>query len=386
MKGSCLIITPEYPPMVIGGPGHHMYHLASGLAQNGWKITVVCFHRGPTISWASEAGVSVIRVPVPSLLPADYVAKYLYQSDWIEHSVDPREIVDSPKKGLVISQGYFLGRVARRWAIALNWPLITHSASLLSTSFEAPVTDKQFMLQEERSLYQAGAVTIAPSEWLRNEICRLCNVDPTVVRVIPKAIRIASFQPWHEPPGEPIITYIGRLSPEKGVHVLVQAMADVVRDVPKAKLRLVGVASDGEYLQLLRSLIYKYDLNSSIFFWGGVAETDLPSIYQSTQIVAIPSIHESFGRVAIEAMAAGRPVVASAIEGLEEVVKADECGVLVPVNDPSQLAAAVVDLLLQPLQAVEIGKRAADKVKRYDWDQVLPETELVYRKVLNHEL
>ncbi len=173
------------------------------------------------------------------------------------------------------------------------------------------------------------------------------GVDAEKIVVIPNGVAVAPFDAPFDaalfrnrlnvPLDAPLIVAVGRLSREKGFDVLLRALPQVQAEIPSARLILVG---DGPEANRLKSLTKG---NPSVLFAGHTAEA--APFLRMGDVAAIPSRQEGQGIVALEAMAARRPVVASRVGGLVETVIANETGRFVPPDDPPALAAALVFLL-----------------------------------------
>ncbi|MEA3535457.1 glycosyltransferase family 4 protein [Rhizobium sp. CC-YZS058] len=159
----------------------------------------------------------------------------------------------------------------------------------------------------------------------------------------------------------PIIGLFGRLSPWKGQHVLLQALAKC----PDVQAVIVGAAMFGEdaYAQSIRSLAAELDLENRVRFLG--FRTDVPDLIAATDIVVHSStVPEPFGRVVVEGMMAGRPVIATEGGGVSEIVRRGETGWLVPPEDPAALVEVIRDVLADPLRAARLADAGRLDVSR----------------------
>lgn len=175
------------------------------------------------------------------------------------------------------------------------------------------------------------------------------------------------------------IGYVGRLEEHKGVHVLIEAVAKV----PDAHLRIVG---DGPYRRELEAATRRYGVTDRVHFDGYAGQAALPDVYRSFDILAVPSIPtpewiEQFGRVAVEAMAGGLPVVASDTGSLPEVV--GDAGVLVSPDDPVALADALRDLMNDRARRGALASAARERAQRYSWRSIAEGHRELYERVLH---
>jgi len=207
------------------------------------------------------------------------------------------------------------------------------------------------------------------------------------------------------------IVFVGRVSPEKGVHTLIEAMAQVVARVKQVRLDIVGgrstlrgdflvdISSDplvrslkrfydgstgSEYQTYLDALVARLGLTQNVRFLGHVPHEELPDRYRMAALVVNPSLSESFGVSIVEGMASGVPVVGTRIGGMLDTVLDGETGLLVEPERPDLLAKAVVSLLEDPNRAKQMGiKGRARAVERFSWRARSERLLSTYRKVLN---
>jgi glycosyltransferase involved in cell wall biosynthesis len=205
-----------------------------------------------------------------------------------------------------------------------------------------------------RAFLRPAAAVICVSETVAAAV-RAAGVE--VVVVIPNGVRIPEeVGPSAEPPE---VLYVGRLSPEKNVDTLVEAVGD---------LNLV-VAGDGPLRDLVPNGL------------GAVPHAEVERLLERASVVVAPSEREGFGLAAAEAMAFGRPVVAAAGGGLLELVSDGETGLLVPPRDATALRAAVERLLSDPELRQRLGSAARARAReRFGWDAVIERTLDVYRR------
>lgn len=207
-----------------------------------------------------------------------------------------------------------------------------------------------------RPLLRRARGVIAVSSALAAEARRLGARD---VRVIPNGIDIPPTV--GDPAEPPHVLFAGRLAPEKGV----EELAEAARGLP------LVVAGDGP----LRGLLPQTR--------GFVSRPELERLYEEASVVACPSRREGFGVVCAEAMARGRPVVASAVGGLLDLVRDGETGLLVPPRDPAALRAALERLLADPELRARLGAEARRHVERHcAWEAVTSATLAVYRQAV----
>jgi len=230
-------------------------------------------------------------------------------------------------------------------------------------------------------------------------------------RTIPNAIDMDGFTPGPDPdPARPPrLLAVGRVSPEKGVHVLVEAMRTVAAARPDTRLEVAGSfgqlpwdylagLSDDPLLQDLASFYApeapryadalqvrakELGLEEQVAFLGGLPYAEVMDRMRECDVLINPSLSESFGRTPVEAMACARPVVGAAIGGMRDTIVDGETGRLVPPADPAALAAAVLDLLADPDRRRALGRAGRARAEaRYSWEAVLAQIEALGEEVL----
>ncbi|HJT38627.1 MAG TPA: glycosyltransferase family 4 protein, partial [Actinomycetota bacterium] len=170
------------------------------------------------------------------------------------------------------------------------------------------------------------------------------------------------------------------LETRKGPQVLVQALPALFKAVPDAH---VVIAGDGPLSEKLEGSVSE-DLRRHVIFTGHFDDADRLALLSATTVVALPAIGgESFGITLAEAMAAGRPVVASAIPGYAAVARGGLDALLVPPGDAVALAGGIASLLLDPAKAAALGAAARERAKTFDWPVVADQVEDAYREAIS---
>lgn len=191
--------------------------------------------------------------------------------------------------------------------------------------------------------------------------------------VQPEAKRGALGLPVHGP----LVGCVARLVPVKGVRHLLEAAPLVRSAVPRVTIAFVG---DGPLRAELEHRAAALGLNGTVRFLG--LRRDVADIMPLCDVVVLPSLNEGMGRVAVEAQAAGRPVVGSRVSGLQDVVKDGETGLLVPPANPEALAAAIIRCLTDPARAAAMGSRAQQCVEPYAVATMISKIERTYEELL----
>jgi glycosyltransferase involved in cell wall biosynthesis len=158
-------------------------------------------------------------------------------------------------------------------------------------------------------------------------------------------------------PDAPIVGVVGRLELEKGHPTLLEAWPHVLREVPGAYLVIVG---EGSRLDVLHEIAARIEILHRVVFTG--RRDDIPAVTAALDVAVLPSYREAQGLTILEAMALSRPVVASNVGGIPEMIAHEQTGLLVPPHDPPALAAAIVRLLRDHQLADTLGRNGHDLI------------------------
>jgi glycosyltransferase involved in cell wall biosynthesis len=183
------------------------------------------------------------------------------------------------------------------------------------------------------------------------------------------------------------VTLVGRIAEWKGQHIFIQAAAEVLKHSPNTRFQIVGAPLFGEeeYEQELHRMTETLKITENVAFLG--FRKDIPELLSaSAMVVHASTIGEPFGQVVVEAMAAGRPVIATSGGALPEIVVDGETGLLVPMNDPTAMARAILELLSNRDCAEKLGVAARIRVRRlFSIDRTARNTEAIYDSIFSQQ-
>lgn len=183
---------------------------------------------------------------------------------------------------------------------------------------------------------------------------------------------------------KPSLLMLGRLSIEKGFNYGIEAFHLLKDKYQNLQMNIIGDGNERVYLE---HLVKKFKLVNSIKFWGQQPKQIALLQMSRTSIVIVPSLLESFGLVILEALQLQRPVIASRIQGIPELIVDGETGLLVPIKDPYALAQSIERLLENPDQAIEMGKKGYKQViQTYTIEQNASAYENIYHQLLEKAL
>lgn len=199
-------------------------------------------------------------------------------------------------------------------------------------------------------------------------------VAPLRTTVVPFAVDDFSFRASPVPP-DPVVLFVGRLTIPKGIADLIEAFPAVLRSNPQAQLRVAGT---GALSSTLRARTEELGIDGNVEFLGPVDHAQIPELIEQCALLAVPSDGEPYGMTVLEAMSAGRAVLACDNGGPPFLINGDEGGRLVPPHDVDALSGALVELLADYPLLQEMGRRNRARVEQeFSWNVVLAKIEAV---------
>lgn len=222
----------------------------------------------------------------------------------------------------------------------------------------------------------------ATGQFLKETTCRICPTVCDKISIIPFGVEIPDkIVP---PPPEPLrICYIKGHRSKYGPDVLLKAMNEVKKAVPGITLSFAG---RGEQTVKLKKKVSALGLDDTVRFVGFVQRDRIYPFLQEHHLMVMPSLTEAFGVAALEASACGRPVIASNVGGVPEVVLDGTTGILVPPSDPDKLAQAIINMVQNAEAREKMGRAGYKFVKqRYSWERSLDMMCDLYERLINEK-
>ena len=228
----------------------------------------------------------------------------------------------------------------------------------------------------DRAVARLADVHVAISHGLARYLAESEGFDEDAFEIVHYGI--VPGPPPTDPPAEPRLAVVGRLIPIKAHDVLLAALTRVREELREATLEIAG---DGPLDAELRTTVARRGLTDAVSFLGRVAPA--APVFERAAVVVVPSRGEGFGMVALEAMERGRAVVASDVGGLPEIVEDGVTGTVVPPDEPEALAAALLELLRDPVRTAAMGAAGRDRaLAAFSQDRCTDRVEELYRAAL----
>ncbi len=393
-----------------GGMNVYVRDLSRELGRRGLQLDVFTRSQDqhqPHVKEDLGYGNRVIHIPAGPEVPLSKDILYTHVPEFVG---GVREFArgQGVTYDLIHSHYWLSGVAARSLQAAWGVPFVQmfHTLGHMKNRVAQSPTEREGDLRirvETELLHDADRIIAATPAELA-QLQWLYRADIRRVTVIPPGVDLAHFYPRSAgeakarlgmDPDTHLLLFVGRIEPLKGIETLFQAVARLrdrgACEISRTCVALVGgnpeaadTAEDfNTELARLRVLRDELNLADLVTFLGAQDQDALPDYYAAAEAVIMPSHYESFGMVALEAMACGTPVIASEVGGLAYLVRDGETGYHVPDRDPETLADRICMILSNPARRRSLGEQAARHAQAYSWTLIAERIVAVYDGVLN---
>lgn len=384
----------------------YVYELARKLGQLGHHLDVYTRSQDehvPHVIHDLGYGNRVVHIPAgPEVfLPKAHLTHYFdeFVSNIFEFAT---------RKGIeydIIHSHYWMsGIIAKQLKAEWQIPIVNmfHTLGLMKNRIAGKGEfEGDYRILGEREVLRAADKIIAATPAELSQLQWLYETSTENVAIVPPGVNTRHFYPIARdearefidvPCENRMVLFVGRIEPLKGIETLIQAIG-LMRDNKKLdnyQLCLAIIGGDAEaseeemsqemsHLQKLRTDLGLHDF---VNFMGKRPQSDLPYYYSAADVLVVPSRYESFGMVALEAMACGTPVIASQVGGLAYLIQDGVTGYHVPDNDPKALSDSLTTLLDDDKLNYKLGMQATEYAKEYSWDNIAAQIIEIYANVL----
>ncbi|OQB28226.1 MAG: GDP-mannose-dependent alpha-(1-2)-phosphatidylinositol mannosyltransferase [Chloroflexi bacterium ADurb.Bin180] len=368
------LVTPyQYP--YPGGVTEHVSHLDHCFREWGHEVKIIA----PCPEDATDIPDNVIRM-------GSHITPIGFGGSISRITLSPR--IYRPVKKLLKAENFDIIHLHEPLMPALPLFVLRHSKTINVGTFHAYRETPHWGLETLRPVFDPffdklhAKICVSHAAW--DQISRYYPDD---YAIIPNGIDVQEFtNPGVLPiekyvDGRPNILFMGRMEKRKGFRYLMRAFPYIVEAVPDARLIVAGAFEKEDKEPFVRYA--RMHGLSSVKFVGRVSEEELPRYYKTCDVFCAPSTgFESFGIVLLEAMAAGKPIVASNIRGYRSVMEDGQEGLLVEPENEHAIADAIIRLLQNPTLCQEMGQRGQRKAMRYDWPLVARQVLDVYEELI----
>ncbi|OGO66770.1 MAG: glycosyl transferase [Chloroflexi bacterium RBG_19FT_COMBO_47_9] len=351
-------------------------------------------------------GNRIVHLPAGPEYPLPKAELVTYLPQFVERI---REFADS--KGItydIIHSHYWMSGMA---AIELKkyWHVPTiqmfHTLGLMKNRVAQfpEEMEGEYRIEGEREVLKTADKVIAATSAEYAQLIWLYQANADKIIVLSPGVDVGKFYPIPPdeakeyigvPPCGRMLLFVGRIEPLKGLDILIEAIGimrqnEVLKNYPFCLAIIGGEPDEGDEttndeMSRIKALTEQYGLSDLITFLGKRNQDSLPYYYSAAEAVVVPSQYESFGMVALEAMACGTPVVASQIGGLAYLVQDGLTGYTVPVDEPAELANRLTTLLQDPDLREKMGKQAVIVAQDYAWNRIADKLLAVYNELLGN--
>jgi D-inositol-3-phosphate glycosyltransferase len=293
---------------------------------------------------------------------------------------------------LVHSHYWMSGWVGQTLAECWEAPHVVmfHTLARAKNSHYLAEREPNYRIAAERVVARGADRIIAASDSESETLVDQYRVRPGRVAVVPCGVDTVRFRPMNREraklalgldPSLPVLLFVGRIESLKGIDVLIRAAAEI--ESGYQLLVVGGDDRDAARMSALDELVVQTGISGAVRFLEAAPHDDLPGVFNAADICVVPSYYESFGLVALEAMACGVPVIASRVGGLKETITDGQSGYLVPWRCPEPFAERLDLLLTNESLRKSMGLRARETAEEYAWPIVAGQVEEIYHELVS---
>ncbi|MGD6832268.1 glycosyltransferase [Sutcliffiella halmapala] len=387
-KQRILMLSWEFPPSVVGGLGKHVWELANSLTMEGHDVTVLTpsFVGAPNYELCNSIHVHRIKEFHQTLDDFHlYVARF--NMNMVEKAMELNAQSDFT---IIHAHDWMVGLAARSIKDSLSIPLITtiHASETGRLNGKRPTLLQEMTIQQEEDLISYSDRVIVCSDYMEKELQREFAFRKEKFAVIPNGvskveeieesenIKLLLERYTHNR----LVLALGRMVPEKGFDLFIDSAATILKDYPDC---LFVAGGKGPLLDTYRNRVIQLELEKSIMFVGFLYEKEKTTMLKQCDLMIVPSTYEPFGIVALEAMMAGKPVIASRTGGLATILEDKFSGLYFEPGKVEQLVGQIANVLEDPALGKRLGENAREiALKEYDWEDVRRKTEYIYESTI----
>ncbi|WP_124974690.1 glycosyltransferase family 4 protein [Aphanothece sacrum] len=383
-----LVLSWEFPPRIVGGIARHVAELYPELVKLGQEIHLMTVEFGEAPAYELVDGVHIHRVPVTG---ADNFFHWVANMNNSMGYHGGKLIENEGSFDLIHAHDWLVGDAAIALKHHFKLPLVATIHATEYGRYNGIHTETQGYIASKEAvlIYNAWRVIVC-TNYMRYELQRAFNTPWDKMDVVYNGIRsekkqrnpnfdYENFRRRFAKDEEKIIYYVGRMSHEKGVSVLLKAVTKVFWEMQGyAKLVIIG----GGNTHHLETQAWQLGIFNKCLFTGFMSDEDLDKFQTVADCAVFPSLYEPFGIVALESFAARVPVVVSNTGGFPEVVQHNKTGIVTYANNPDSLAWGILEVLKNPDYAKQLTDNAYEDLEiRFSWAKLAQQTQVVYELV-----
>lgn len=380
-----LRVADDYP--VGGKPTYGLqpvfYYLSREQARQGNEVHVIARKKGSQPSSESLDGVEIHRVENPFSVNAFQMIRRLANGG----SSPPTIIHTHATNGLFLAplKKTLKARLVAQVHGTSHSHYMPRKLSSVSTEVSYSPLKMSYYYFRERTLWSAADRVVTVANVIKNDLISFYGIHDDKINVIYNGVDTSIFKPLRnfEVPkelqkleGKKIVLFVGHFGLRKGLPFVIEAMKSVKESVKDAVLVCIGgvpswLGDKEDYWSFLRSMIERAGLEDTVYLLDKVPNALLPMYYSMASVFVLPTYYEAFGKVIIEAMACGLPVITTRRGGNEEAVGEGVTGLLVNYGSASELSDAITKILKDEKLGRSMGEKGRERVEReFTWNIV----------------
>ncbi|MEQ8677895.1 MAG: glycosyltransferase [Aggregatilineales bacterium] len=346
----------------------------------GMNVRVIHVNCGPKVHLnpddvyphLSQFAAGVIAFTTKYHVTYDILYSHYWLSGWVANKL--KEVWNTPFVHMFHTLGHMKNRIS---------------------STQPRLPDVRVRVETQIVEWADRIIAATPAE--QAQLLWLYRADRRKIDIVPPGVDAEHFHPIPQQEAKAklgiddatrLFLFVGRIEPLKAVDMIIEAVDIIWSERPELieKCRLAIIGGDpedptDEELNRLQRITHTRDLNRYVEFLGAKGHPMLPYYYSAAEAVVVPSDYESFGMVALEAMASGTPVIASEVGGLAFLVQDSKTGYLIPVRDPKALAGRLIKLLESPQERQMLGENATKLAQHYQWSKIKDRLMMVFEEL-----
>lgn len=375
-----------------GGMNVYVLQIAKELGSLGFYVDVFTRAHDPKDPQIINIGNQSRLIHITAG-PYEEIKESLYQHiPTYLNKIEEFRTAENLNYSLIHSHYWLSGKAGLSLAESWGIPHITTFHTLARSKIQARAGESEpyHRVKTESEVLQGANALIVSTEQEKEDLSNLYGVSHNSIRTIPAGVDLDLFQPLNREYAKQslgiseskILLSVGRIEPLKGLDLLLRSMA-LLNDIPDIRLIIVGGDTENnQELDRLKLLASDLGISERTTFTGAVEQSDLPEYYSAADAFILPSYYESFGLVALEAMACGTPVISSRVGGPKSFISSGLNGYLIPWRCPEPYAQRLEVLIANPCLAESMGISARKKAKTMSWNTVARRISTVYSETI----
>lgn len=395
-----LLVVPDYPPYNQGGGGVVYKTIAQKMAERGHRVNIIAGYSGNELRKESleenDSKMEVLWVPLMSILtdrhprfksylpPKIRTLRYLNAVDYNDY-----DVIHMLAFGHLLID--FINLVARSHRKILTIHAFPKNVERQgNASYFTKLFYKVYMKTLGRYTLNSTEIITVVTKFVAEE-CVKKGIEPHKVKIISNGIDLDRYinvnydalqEKYKIKKDDVLLLSISRIDWYKGFENAIESLHQLMKITNKTiKYMIIGAIEDQNYFSKLNQQIEKKGIRNNVIFTGFIDHNLKLQALTRADIFLVPSLHEGFGIVNLEAMAMGKSIVASNLEGIACVLDHMKTGFLVKPAQPNELADAITTLLTSPDLRDKLSRNANMEVKKYDWNLIIDNFEMIYRQI-----